>query len=61
MPSVDELTRTLAELVPQVAAHGTFNLLLVQRPGAVGALLDAAVLACCASTPSRTARLPTKT
>lgn len=28
LPTVEELTRTLAELVPQVAAHGTFNLLL---------------------------------
>ncbi len=28
VPPVDELTRTLRELVPQVARHGTFNLLL---------------------------------
>lgn len=28
MPSVEELTRTLAELVPQLAARGTFNMLL---------------------------------
>ncbi len=28
VPPVDELTRTLAELVPQIAHHGTFNLLL---------------------------------
>ena len=28
VPSVAELTRTLAELVPLVAAHGTFNMLL---------------------------------
>jgi glutamine amidotransferase len=28
VPSVAELSRTLAELVPQVAAHGTFNFLL---------------------------------
>jgi len=28
LPSVDELTRTLAELVPQLAGHGTFNMLL---------------------------------
>ena len=28
VPPVDELTRTLAELVPQVARHGTFNFLL---------------------------------
>jgi glutamine amidotransferase len=28
VPSVDELTRTLAELLPQPARHGTFNLLL---------------------------------
>ncbi len=30
LPDVDELTRTLAELVPQVAKHGTFNFLLSQ-------------------------------
>jgi len=30
LPDVDELTRTLAELVPQVAQHGTFNFLLSQ-------------------------------
>jgi glutamine amidotransferase len=28
MPSIAELTRTLAELLPQPAAHGAFNLLL---------------------------------
>lgn len=28
VPSVDELTRTLAELLPQPARHGTFNMLL---------------------------------
>jgi glutamine amidotransferase len=28
VPSVDELTLTLAELVPQIARHGTFNFLL---------------------------------
>jgi predicted glutamine amidotransferase len=28
VPTIEELTRTLAELVPQPAAHGTFNLLL---------------------------------
>ncbi|MBI5259842.1 MAG: class II glutamine amidotransferase [Burkholderiales bacterium] len=28
VPSVDELTRTLAELLPPIARHGTFNLLL---------------------------------
>lgn len=28
VPTVDELTRTLAELLPRPAAHGTFNLLL---------------------------------
>jgi glutamine amidotransferase len=28
VPSVDELTRTLRELAPQIAAHGTFNFLL---------------------------------
>ena len=28
MPSIAELTRTLAELLPQPAAHGTFNCLL---------------------------------
>jgi hypothetical protein len=28
VPSIDELTRTLAELLPQPAAHGTFNVLL---------------------------------
>lgn len=28
VPSVDELTRTLRELVPQIAKHGTFNFLL---------------------------------
>ena len=28
VPPVGELTRTLAELVPQVARHGTFNMLL---------------------------------
>ncbi len=28
VPPVDELTRTLRELVPRVAAHGTFNFLL---------------------------------
>ncbi len=28
VPSVDELTRTLAELLPVIARHGTFNLLL---------------------------------
>ena len=28
VPPVDELTRTLRELVPQVSAHGTFNFLL---------------------------------
>jgi glutamine amidotransferase len=30
MPSVAELTATLAELVPQVARHGTFNFMLSQ-------------------------------
>ncbi|MGQ0597380.1 class II glutamine amidotransferase [Aquabacterium sp.] len=30
MPSVDELTATLRELVPQVARHGTFNFMLSQ-------------------------------
>ncbi|TDP80889.1 glutamine amidotransferase [Aquabacterium commune] len=30
MPSVDELTRTLSELMPQVARHGTFNCMLSQ-------------------------------
>jgi predicted glutamine amidotransferase len=28
VPSVEELTRTLAELAPQIAKHGTFNFLL---------------------------------
>ena len=28
VPSVPELTRTLRELVPRIAAHGTFNMLL---------------------------------
>ncbi len=28
VPSVEELTHTLAELVPQIARHGTFNFLL---------------------------------
>ena len=28
VPTVQELTRTLAELVPQIAKHGTFNFLL---------------------------------
>jgi len=28
VPSVDELTRTLQELVPQISRHGTFNFLL---------------------------------
>ena len=28
VPPVDELTRTLRELMPQVARHGTFNMLL---------------------------------
>lgn len=28
MPSIEELSRTLGELVPQLAAHGTFNMLL---------------------------------
>jgi glutamine amidotransferase len=28
VPSIDELSRTLAELLPQPAAHGAFNLLL---------------------------------
>jgi glutamine amidotransferase len=28
VPTVDELSRTLRELLPQIAAHGTFNLLL---------------------------------
>ena len=28
VPPVDELTRTLAELLPRVARHGTFNMLL---------------------------------
>jgi glutamine amidotransferase len=28
MPSIEELTRTLAELVPQLAKHGSFNMLL---------------------------------
>jgi glutamine amidotransferase len=28
VPSVDELTQTLSELVPRIAAHGTFNFLL---------------------------------
>ncbi len=44
VPSVAELSATLAELVPQVAAHGTFNFMLEQRRRAVGALLDAAAL-----------------
>ncbi len=30
MPTVEELTRTLSELMPQVARHGTFNCLLSQ-------------------------------
>jgi predicted glutamine amidotransferase len=30
LPEPDELTRTLKELVPQVARHGTFNFLLSQ-------------------------------
>ena len=30
MPTLDELTLTLQELVPQVAAHGTFNFMLSQ-------------------------------
>jgi glutamine amidotransferase len=30
MPSVDELTATLRELVPQIAAHGSFNFMLSQ-------------------------------
>jgi len=30
MPSIEELTTTLAELVPQVARHGTFNFMLSQ-------------------------------
>jgi predicted glutamine amidotransferase len=37
VPGIDELSCTLRELLPQLAAHGTFNLLLQQRPGAVGA------------------------
>ena len=28
VPSVDELTRTLQELIPQISRHGTFNFLL---------------------------------
>jgi glutamine amidotransferase len=28
LPSIEELTLTLAELLPQAAAHGTFNVLL---------------------------------
>ena len=28
VPTVDELTRTLQELIPQISAHGTFNFLL---------------------------------
>jgi glutamine amidotransferase len=28
VPTVDELTRTLQELVPQISKHGTFNFLL---------------------------------
>ena len=28
VPTIDELTRTLRELMPQLAAHGTFNMLL---------------------------------
>jgi glutamine amidotransferase len=28
VPSIDELTHTIAELVPRIAAHGTFNFLL---------------------------------
>jgi len=28
VPSVEELTHTLRELVPQIASHGTFNFLL---------------------------------
>lgn len=28
VPSIEELTRTLAELIPQIAKHGTFNFLL---------------------------------
>ena len=28
MPPVEELTRTLRELTPQIASHGTFNMLL---------------------------------
>ena len=38
-----------------------FNLLLVQRPGAVGARLDAACIGCSASTRSRTRGWPTRT
>ncbi len=30
MPSIDELTRTLGELVPQPARHGSFNFMLSQ-------------------------------
>ncbi|WP_293998032.1 class II glutamine amidotransferase [Sphaerotilus sp.] len=30
MPSIPDLTQTLAELVPQIARHGTFNFLLSQ-------------------------------
>lgn len=28
VPTVDELTRTIAELMPQISSHGTFNMLL---------------------------------
>ena len=28
VPPVEELTRTLRELTPQIASHGTFNMLL---------------------------------
>ena len=44
VPSVHELTLTLRELAPRIARHGTFNFMLSNGAGAVGALLDQPVL-----------------
>ena len=57
MPGIEELTRTLGELVPRIAAHGTLQLHAQQRRGAVGALRDAACTTSCASIRSRSAVL----
>ena len=60
VPPIDELTATLAELMPQVAAHGVFNAML-SNGQALWAHCSTSCTTSCASTRSRAPRCKTTT